>query len=245
MNYNPNLHHRRSIRLKGYDYAREGLYFITICCQNRACLFGDVVVGTNPGGLREMKLNDAGKMIVTEWLALSERFTNVELHEFVTMPNHFHGILEIVGESGNNGATENKGATTDNGATAINRATTRVAPTGDNGDVTVGAPLVGAHNAAHHSDHNINNDVTKNDMSDHDSPPTNKTIGDMMDAFKSITTVKYINGVKTLGWPRFDGKIWQRNYHEHIIRNEKSYLKISQYIVDNPAKWDDDKFYMA
>ena len=65
----------------------------------------------------------------------------------------------------------------------------------------------------------------------------------MMDAFKSITTVKYIDGVKNRGWDWFDGKIWQRDYYEHIIRDEESYLRISEYIKNNPAKWENDKFY--
>lgn len=64
----------------------------------------------------------------------------------------------------------------------------------------------------------------------------------MMDAFKSITTVEYIRGVTKLGWPRFDGKLWQRNYYEHIIRDERSYLNISHYIIKNPSKWWSDKF---
>ena len=58
-----------------------------------------------------------------------------------------------------------------------------------------------------------------------------------------MTTNEYIRGVKNLGWDRFDGKLWQRNYYEHIIRNEKSYLAISKYIINNPAKWMDDKFH--
>jgi putative transposase len=88
--YNPNKHHRKSIRLKGHDYSQAGLYFITICVQDRACLFGKVVNG-------EMKLNDAGVMVKNEWLKLPQRFPNIQLHEFVVMPNHFHAIMEIVG----------------------------------------------------------------------------------------------------------------------------------------------------
>ena len=63
----------------------------------------------------------------------------------------------------------------------------------------------------------------------------------MMDAFKSITTVKYIDGVKNRGWDRFDGKIWQRDYFEHIIRNDDEYQRIADYIIHNPRKWDLDK----
>lgn len=65
----------------------------------------------------------------------------------------------------------------------------------------------------------------------------------MMDAFKSITTVEYIRGVKQSAWRPFNGKLWQRNYWEHIIRDEQSYQTISNYIVNNPAKWKDDKLY--
>jgi len=65
----------------------------------------------------------------------------------------------------------------------------------------------------------------------------------MMDAFKSITTVEYIHGVNQYGWQRFNGKLWQRNYFEHIIRDEQSDQRISEYIHNNPAKWVEDKFY--
>ncbi|MGC8825313.1 MAG: hypothetical protein ACP5PZ_12105 [Bacteroidales bacterium] len=84
--YNPNHHHRRSIRLRGFDYSQQGAYFVTIVTQNRAHLFGNVVDG-------EMKLNDAGKIIQKCWLEIPEHFPNVVLHAFVIMPNHVHGIL--------------------------------------------------------------------------------------------------------------------------------------------------------
>ncbi len=118
--YNPNIHHRRSIRLKGYDYFQAGLYFVTICVQNRNCLFGKIVgaslvdaqnmdaqnmdaqnmdaQNTNAQNTNaQMVLNDAGQMIESEWLKLPQRFKNIQLHEYVIMPNHFHAILEIVG----------------------------------------------------------------------------------------------------------------------------------------------------
>ena len=65
----------------------------------------------------------------------------------------------------------------------------------------------------------------------------------MMDAFKSIITVEYIRGVKNKGWDRFDGKLLQRDYYEHIIRNEQEYQRISEYIINNPSNWKEDKFY--
>ena len=181
MKYNPQIHNRQSIRLKGYDYSQAGLFFITICTQNRVCLFGDIKNN-------EMTLNSAGKMIESEWINLKNRFPNIELHEFVTMPNHFHGILEIV----ENGQHEN-----------------------------------GQHENGQH----------ENGQPQGIAP----TVGDMMGAFKSITTVEYIRGVKNWGWPPFDGKLWQRNYWEHIIRDSNSYKNISEYIVSNPQKWKNDK----
>jgi putative transposase len=84
----PDKHHRRSIRLKGYDYARSGAYFTTICTQNRACLFGEIING-------EMRLNDAGRMIKKWWNELNRKFSNVETDELVVMPNHMHGIIVI------------------------------------------------------------------------------------------------------------------------------------------------------
>jgi REP element-mobilizing transposase RayT len=71
--------------------------------------------------------------------------------------------------------------------------------------------------------------------------PMTLTLFDVVGRFKSITTKKYIDGVNQNNWQRFDGKLWQRNYWEHIIRNENEYLRISQYIIDNPIKWDHDK----
>lgn len=170
--YNPHIHHRRSIRLKGFDYSREGLYFVTICVQNRACLFGDVENGV-------MILNDMGRMVEKWYYELQNKFHDMKCREMVVMPNHFHCIVENVG-----------------------------APDDLQGE-HIGSPLRG-----------------------------------VVQWFKTMTTNEYIRGVKTLGWPPFNGKLWQRNYHEHIIRNEQSYQTISEYIINNPAKWAVDKFYM-
>ena len=87
--YNPHIHHRRSIRLKGFDYSREGLYFVTICVQNRACLFGDVENGV-------MILNDMGRMVEKWYYELQNKFQDMKCREMVVMPNHFHCIVENV-----------------------------------------------------------------------------------------------------------------------------------------------------
>ena len=174
MPYDPNRHHRRSIRLKGYDYSQAGAYFITLCTQDRACLFGRVMNG-------EMRLNDAGRMVLAEWNRLPERFPQVVLDAFVVMPNHVHGILVITDPAPTVGAT-------------------------------VGATLVVA-----------------------------PTVGNIIGAFKSRVTVEYIRGVKTSGWPPFRGRLWQRNYYEHIIRNERALNAIRQYIMENPRRWHRDR----
>jgi len=86
--FDPSIHHRRSIRLKGYDYSQAGLYFVTVCVQNRECIFGNVIDG-------KMVLNDAGQIAHNEWLKTAELRKNVQLHNFIVMPNHFHTIFEI------------------------------------------------------------------------------------------------------------------------------------------------------
>ncbi len=189
MKYNPKIHKRKSIRLKGYDYAQAGLYFVTICCQNREHFYGNIENGV-------MVLNEPGIMIEKWYYELENKFSDIKCREMVVMPNHFHCIIENVGatlvvDPINNGQPQGI-APTDN-------------PTGKS---------------------------------------TNKTIGEIIGAFKSITTNEYIRGVKTKNWKRFDGKLWQRNYWEHIIRNEKSYYNISDYIKNNPMNWETDLLFL-
>jgi putative transposase len=92
-NYNPNIHHRKSIRLKGYDYSQAGLYFITICVQDRKCLFGEIVGVENLQP--QMILNDAGKIADLCWLEIPKHFPDTVLHEHIVMPDHIHGIIEL------------------------------------------------------------------------------------------------------------------------------------------------------
>lgn len=92
MVYNQNIHHRRSVRLVGYDYSQSGLYFVTVCVKGRECLLGDVVDGV-------MVLNDYGQVVENAWFDLPNHVSNINLHEFCVMPNHIHGIIEIVDNS--------------------------------------------------------------------------------------------------------------------------------------------------
>lgn len=245
MKYNPKIHNRRSIRLKGYDYSQAGLYYITICVQNRECLFGKIVRG-QPQGIAPtriaptgiaptMQLNDAGKMVKKEWINIPNRFPQIQLHEFIVMPNHFHAIMEIVGASlvgaqnragAQNTAHTQMGKNIWDGENQNNQSKIEYGRSSEKGRPQGCAPTGSARMGF---------------------APTggNETVGDMVGAFKSITTNEYIDGVKNHNWPRFNGKLWQRNYWEHIIRNEESYQRISDYIINNPLNWADDKFYRS
>jgi len=201
MQYDPDKHHptgtlrsRRSIRLKGYDYAEAGAYFVTICAQNRECLFGEIVDG-------EMRVNDAGKVIARWWEELPHKFPSVDLDEFVVMPNHFHGIVVI----------------TDTSVGAY----LRVCPDPQGARMAQGADVTaqGAHPGA---------------------PLRRLALGEIVQWFKTMTTNEYIRGVKQNGWTPFPGKLWQRNYYEHIIRNENDLNRIREYIFNNPANWAND-----
>jgi len=173
MKYDHNIHHRRSIRLKGYDYSQAGAYFVTICTQDKECLFGDIVDG-------EIRLNDAGRMVRDIWHKITEHFPHADIDEFVVMPNHFHGIGVI--------NSDGKGM-------ACHAPTQR----------QFAKPIAGSLSA-------------------------------IVGSFKSAVT-RQINQIRnTPGYP-----VWQRNYYEHVIRDEEEINRIREYIIGNPAKWSDDE----
>ena len=240
MTYNPSSHHRRSIRLKGYDYSQEGLYFITLCTQNRACLFGKIENG-------KMSLNDAGQIANECWLNIPNHFPNVILHEFIIMPNHVHGIIQLVGannyspekisqelnSSEFNSCVNNspKINLPEINSPANNLSENQLTKIGNNHLDGVGNDL-----NDNHSNHGANN-VSINHGAKNVSPlrghSPSKTIGSIVRGYKIGVT----------NWFRYNGnseKIWQRNYWEHIIRDEQSCHRIAEYIINNPAKWDVD-----
>ena len=92
MVYNPRVHHRRSIRLQGYDYSSSGAYFVTLCTQNRECVFGEIVEG-------EMRLSPIGRIALQCWQGIPDHFKNVQLDAYVIMPDHVHGIVIIQNEA--------------------------------------------------------------------------------------------------------------------------------------------------
>ena len=98
------IYRRRNIRLKGYDYSQPGLYFVTICAYNGQHLFGEVVRG-------KIILSGIGEIANTLWNEIKTHVHNVRLREFVVMPNHIHGIIEITKHVTNVNAGVHVGAT--------------------------------------------------------------------------------------------------------------------------------------
>ena len=181
-------YHRRSIRLKGYDYTRAGAYFVTLCTQDRACVFGSVANG-------EMRPNEYGREVAGCWLWLAERYPYVTLDEWVVMPNHVHGIIVIT--DGNDRAGGSDGG----------RGGSRTAPTGPRNAPTgsVGQPAV---------------------------PMKRKPLGRLIGAFKTVST-KHVNEIRSTP----GAKLWQRNYYDHVIRDDLSLRRIREYIANNPSRW--------
>ncbi len=165
MTFDSEKHHRRSIRLQGYDYSQTGAYFFTTVTQGRELLFGEIKDG-------EVVLNEAGKMVLKWWHELPKKFPNIKLNTFILMPNHFHGIIII---------------------------------------------------------ENVDGDAPR--------------LGTIIQWFKTMTTNEYIRGVKNLGRQSFDRRLWQRNYYEHIIRNQKDWERIHDYVEANPVNWEKDDKY--
>ena len=164
------------MRLRDYDYAQPGAYFVTICTHRRRDLFGEVLDG-------KMRLNDAGRMIERWWSELANKFPSVELDENVVMPDHLHGIVSIVGA-----------------------------------DLGVRPRVCEAARGAH----------------------TGAPLPRIVQWFKTMTTNAYIRGVNERRWAHFHRRFWQRNYYEHVIRNEDDLGHIRRYVVDNPARWPED-----
>ena len=195
MTYDPNKHHRRSIRLKGYDYSQAGLYFITLCVQNRAHLFGEIKNGV-------MCLNALGSIAYQEWERSLVVRKNISLGAFIVMPNHFHSIVQI-----EYSMLEDK--------SGIGKF--------QSPSQTVGAIVRGYKGAA----------TKKIKEQLFSSSSSSSSRGELQFAPTAAAAAE-IDLTKS---------IWQRNYYEHIIRDQRAYDNISNYIDNNPQKWGKDKFY--
>ncbi|KKR07646.1 MAG: hypothetical protein UT32_C0008G0001 [Parcubacteria group bacterium GW2011_GWC2_39_14] len=178
MAFNHINYFRRSTRLPGYNYARPGMYFVTICTHKKEMLFGEIKSN-------QIVLSDLGDNVEYYWKEIPKHFPNTTLQEYVVMPNHFHGIIVI-------SAT----LTADVGVQNF-EPLHRLIP------------------------HNAFQKIIP------------KSIGSIVRGFKIGVTK----------WSRNNGKnyiVWQRNFYEHIIRNEIELLNIKKYIINNPQEWAND-----
>ena len=189
MKYNPQIHHRRSIRLQDYDYSSKGAYFVTMCARHRECLFGEIQN-------ERMILNEYGKIVEQCWLDLPNHYHNIVLDAYIVMPNHFHGIIFIT----------------------------------DNVDNVRAIHELPQHELPQH-------ELPLQSSQQSSQQRRKMLLPKIIGRFK-MNAAKQINQIRnTPGIP-----VWQRNYYEHIIRNEESLNNIRNYIVNNPSKWYDVEY---
>lgn len=225
MSYRPEAHHRRSIRLKGYDYTTAGAYFITVVAHCRQRLFGDIVDG-------RMRLSPLGEIARDEWLNSAARRPDIALDAFVVMPDHFHGIVVIRGRRPGDGggiATDRRGAARRAPTIAdIDTRTSRRAPIGvaDIDPRTSRRTPIGTTDIDTHTAHRAPIHPTE-----HFGRPVPGSIPTIVRSFKAAVT-KRINECR--GTP--GSRVWQRNYYERIIRDQAALRRTRAYLVNNPAK---------
>jgi len=223
MSFNPDIHHRQSIRLKDYDYSAAGAYFITICTQHRECLLGDIADG-------EMRLSPMGDCALSQWHELPNRFSGIQLDAFVVMPNHIHGILCInpVPTSTNPVGAPLAGAQIPPGA--------QMPPDTPRTNHPVGAPLAGAQISP---DAQFPPGASETRATARVAP----TVGGVIGAYKSLVFNRCLLVAKQNG--KYLGNLWQRNYWERVIRDETELHIIREYIHNNPGRWELDKLYVG
>ena len=215
MPFNPEKHHRKSIRLKDYDYSQPGSYFITVCTHNQKNLFGKIVslrAGLEPAPTENfhVNLNDYGIIVLNTWRDLVKHNKGIKLGEFVIMPNHFHGIIHIL-DPGNGG-----------GDFIPSEFIYKDAVTKSLQSDSVQQGFVG-----------VGSKPTLNQYKKQTS------LSEVVRQFKTFSTRKINRLRNTTGV-----SIWQGNYFEHIIRNRESYDQIVEYIQNNPLTWKKDKLFI-
>lgn len=205
--YDPKIHHRRSMRLKGYDYSLPGAYFITLVAYQRANLFGEIIDG-------KMHLSPLGIIAQEEWMRSVEMRREIRLNadEFIVMPNHGHGIVWIIDQ----GSERGKASGTEKG---------NIHPLKDPIAVPDGVyPTEAGANPRPHSAKR---------------PPLQRlprSLSSFIAGYKSAVTGRARRELSLQN-------IWQRNYYDHIIRNERELEQIWQYIDTNVQNWQDDQLH--
>jgi len=201
MTYDPDRHHRRSIRLRNYDYSSAGAYFVTILVKDRECLLGEIVHG-------EMRLSEIGEVVRDIWESLPERYPGVELDESVIMPNHKHGIIVITPEAEQMATKASDGFAREGVAYSVR--------------------------AVHEPPLRTPVDPALPSAQDRRRMLLPKIIG-----YFKMNVAKRANQIRLMpGMP-----FWQRDYYEHVIRDEADLRRIRDYIASNPLKWELDQMH--
>jgi putative transposase len=204
-----------SARLPHWDYANDGAYFITICTDNKIHHFGECKNG-------KMKLSTAGAIVQGFWFEIPKHFAHVILGEFTVMPNHIHGIVMIdwnlVGGRPDTVETLHCNVSIPDSDQTLQ----------SDGEQTLKSD----------SDQTLQCNVStdKNDFFKEISPKAG-SISVIMGSYKSVCS-KHIHQA----FPEINFE-WQERFWDNIIRSEESYKNIENYILNNPANWENDKFY--
>jgi putative transposase len=210
-NYNPKIHHRRSIRLKNYNYFQNGYYFATICAKNKIEHFGKIING-------KMELSEIGKIANQCWLEIPKHFPNATLDEFVVMPNHIHGIIII--ETSSVGA-QNVGA---QDFVPLRQRVQNFASMQQSQNVGVQDFEPPQQRVQDFKPLRCENKFQH---------IISRSLGSIIRGFKiGVTKLCVQNNYEFQ---------WQKSFYDHVIRDEKSLEKIREYIANNPLKWELDK----
>jgi len=208
------LHNRRSIRLKGYDYTRDGAYFVTICTQGRVRTFGAVVNG-------EMRLNEYGREVANCWSWLEEQYPYVYLDEWIVMPDHTHAIIVIEDAHRNGTVYDGSNVTKPQVADLDVADSNEICRGGSRTALKRTAPSSGSLNVS-----------TVGPHGSEPVPTQRKPLGRLIGAFKAVST-QCVNDMRSSP----GATLWQRNYHERVIRNGLSLRALRRYIANNPVLW--------
>jgi REP element-mobilizing transposase RayT len=208
-----------SIRLKNWDYSSQGMYFITICTKCREHYFGEIFESED--GHNEMNLSELGKIVELEWIKTPEirPDMNLELDEFVVMPNHFHSILIIGANEYNSDIAKKMLDANVPSEDCVHHVSSAHPESEANLEINLG------------TEPEIDYGTTSDNWNKF--APQSKNLGSVMRGFKSaVTTFANTNNIP------FN---WQPRFYEHIIRDNNEYLRIKKYIKNNPANWISDR----
>ncbi len=233
------IYRGQTFRLQNWDYGSEGLYFITICTQNREHFFGEIepVSATNHEN-GKMILSEIGKIVQSEWLKTPSirPDMNLELFEFVVMPNHFHAVIGIGVNSFNNLINDNSigenityGNMTDENCRDAMHGVPTISPSKSISPSKTISPSTTISQSETIS--SFETKKTKNKFG-----PQSKNLASIVRGFKSSVTT----WCRKNNYPNFN---WQPLFHDHIIRDQQSFENIQKYIYENPKKWKQDRFH--